>query len=310
MNIKLLPFLICFLIVVNFTSCKKEDSLTNKPAVDSTTVNKSDSTLLKLFVKLDTLHPATKDTLYKMAFGYDNLKRLSTFDYSYYDSATGIFIYNYHLTTQYNGNDSLPNKVIFQPEGYPKEDEIEMVEYINGNLSTVKYTFPNDIGINRIMKINYLAQGDMTIYYNNPNVLPNDTIYHKEVLNNGNVLSDERRYNDLNFLLFQGTYTYENLFDNFPNPFKRVAFIFQLLDYFYAEDPGEAGGFNYIMAKSKNNILRSKFNNRVYTFDYENDYAKTYIYNKNNLPISASYTKQLSQQNQYYAGKELYYYTK
>jgi hypothetical protein len=64
------------------------------------------------------------------------------------------------------------------------------------------------------------------------------------------------------------------------------------------------------MALSKNNIVESKFNRIVYQFSDDNYYSKSYIYNSNGLPVYASYTKQLAQQGQFYAGKELYFYTK
>ena len=46
------------------------------------------------------------------------------------------------------------------------------------------------------------------------------------------------------------------------------------------------------------------------TTGVDNYYSKSYIYNSNGLPVYASYTKQLAQQGQFYAGKELYFYTK
>lgn len=309
MNIKLLPIIMGCLVIVAVSNCQKENSLPNKPFVDSSIVSNNDSTLLKLFVKLDTLHPSSKDTLYKMAFTYDELKRLSTYDFTEYDTATGFLLDKIHVIAQYNGRDSLPNKVLFQQEDFPQDVEIDKVEYLNGKLVKVRHSFVQNMVDSSELNIYYSPQGDVevTIYYALGS--EKDTVYHQEVLNNSNVVTDVRTNGQNMLSFFVGTYKYENQFDNHLNPFKRISFIFQLTDP-YPFDPSEVGNFNFIMAKSKNNIIGSKFNRTVSNFNDENYFTKSYIYNKNNLPLSARYTKQLSQANQYYAGKELYYYTK
>ena len=138
----------------------------------------------------------------------------------------------------------------------------------------------------------------------------NDTIYHKAIIINGNVMNDVVISTDQGWFDPPGaTYNYDNLFDEYKNPFKRIAFVFQLFNL-YPYDPLEIGGYSFVMARSENNIVTSKFNFIIQPIIAANYYEKDYIYNANGLPISASFTKHLFQEDRSYYGKELYFYTK
>lgn len=311
---KLFAAIICCLIILQFISCQKDFNVTNVTVIDSTIITKNDSTLLKLFVKLDTLHTPSQDTLYKMEFDYDNLKRLVSYKYFDYDSTSGVLLDIYHTIIYYNGVATLPYKITIKESGYPEENIATFYE--NGNLSHFNYfraQNPLDSSVTRII---YSGDNDIIINYFYPaGIYDNDTVYHQTINNNGNVLHDVRTYSESQFFSFkiEGVYTYENLFDNHINPFKKISFVFQLFDflpYFLPYDPYEDGSFMYVMAKSKNNIIDSKFNRMINSVNDYNYYKKSYIYNDNGLPVSAAYTKQLAQNNQFYAGKELYFYTR
>jgi len=305
----LLASIICCLLIFQFTSCQKDFSTTSGPAIDSTVTIKNDSTLLKLFVKLDTLHPAGQDTLYKMTFTYDDLKRLVSYDFYDYDSTTGVLNYLDRTKIKYIGLDTLPDKIFYQEEGSPDNDATRTTFYENGKLSYYKDNFDKSPNDTSIVKIVYAGDSDLIINYYYSTTYSNDTIHHKAIISNGNVINDVRTYSYNYISGLEGVYTYANAFDEKTNPFKRISFIFQFVDI-QPYVPQEDGSFTYIMAKSTNNIINSQFNRSVYQFTYNNYYNKSYKYNTNGLPVSATYTEQLEQQGQYYAGKELYFYTK
>jgi len=301
--------IICCLLIFQFTSCQKDFSTTSVPAIDSTVTSKNDSTLLKLFVKLDTLHPAGQDTLYKMVFSYDNLKRLSTYDYYHYDSSNGVLHDKFHLKMEYNNFDTLPYKIFAAHQQNPQDDSYFFTFYEKGHLSYIKYINAPASADSIIVKTFYSGDSDITVTYSYPiGTAQNDTVHHKMIVINGNVVKDIEVSTNMGWFPYPGeTYTYDNLFDGHKNPFKRIAFVFKLFNL-YPYDPLENGSFVHIMAESKNNIIESKFNSLVYQLSDDNYYAKSYIYNANGLPAVVSYIKQLSQQNQFYAGRELYFY--
>ncbi len=315
---RFLTGLVIFFIVTQLTQCQKEYSTTNTKPADSTVVTKNDSTLLKLYVVLDTLHPASQDTLYKMEFAYDNLKRLSSYDFSDYDSATGAYDLTIHFKVFYNGIDTLPFKVTLdEPILYNSGTNLVTV-YQNGKLYSLTDSDNKDTVVTYSKKVyQYSGDNDVAIVYGYPSgVCGNDTIYHTALLSNGNVVKDQNTYPVSPFNLcfytphIEGMYIYENSFDTHPNPFKKINFIFQL---WTASPfvPGEDGTFLYTMARCNNNIIESKCNVSLPPFYSQNNlYSKKYIYNSNGFPSSASFTKNLDLQNQLKAGRELYFYTK
>lgn len=305
-------FLLCVftcLIFICFTSCTKDNAPTTP-----TPPTQNDSTLLKLFVKLDTLHPASLDTLYKMEFGYDNSKRLISYTYSDFDSATGILINTLNLQLQYHTNDTLPYAGILKEhqQDPPLDNESEYSYYFNnGKLFHLKGYNTQTPQDSFVQKTVYQGDSDITITYSYPLGIYYDTSYHKATITNGNVLQNVTTYSYETSWWIEGIFTFDNLFDNHENPFNRISFVFQLLSYgTLPYDQNEDGSFTKFMATSKNNIVQSRFNRIVYQFSNDNFYAKTYTYSSNGLPVSATYTKQISLPSQFSAGKELYFYTK
>ena len=245
---------------------------------------------------------------------YDNLKRVISYSYSYYDSTTGILLTTQDLKMQYHNNDTLPYTGILKDFYYDHYEEDVFVlncSFNNGKLPCIGNYNSKNPQDSIVQKILYRGESDITYTYQYPLGSFNNTSYHKVITVNGNILQDITSYSYYTLTGLQGIYTYNNLFDDHANPFNRISFVFQLLSFYTLPyDPGEDGSFTKIMALSKNNIVESKFNRIVYQFSDDNYYSKSYIYNSNGLPVYASYTKQLAQQGQFYAGKELYFYTK
>lgn len=102
-NFQFLVGLTGIIVIVVFSSCQKEVEavLPGQPEQDSTTISK--------IVLLDTTLVPGQDTLFKIAFTYDNQKRKTGEDFTEIDNSTGIrytFFYRY----SYSGTDTLPFK--------------------------------------------------------------------------------------------------------------------------------------------------------------------------------------------------------
>jgi len=123
---KQLPvFIFSAVILMSITSCKKSDS---NPS------NSSTGTLLSEFVELDTTKAVGSDTLTVTYYTYDNLKRLSTVSYIFFDNyVRDVASYNtYDLS--YNGTDTLFDKSIHKLlEAGVQYDGITDTEYVSYN---------------------------------------------------------------------------------------------------------------------------------------------------------------------------------
>ena len=100
---RILTTVFSILLICFFSSCQKEPDvdLGNDPAppVDG------DSTLLKMYVELDTTLPSGSDTTYKVIYTYDNQKRVKqvTVLYDQYFERGDYF---------YSGSDTLPYMLV------------------------------------------------------------------------------------------------------------------------------------------------------------------------------------------------------
>lgn len=102
-------FLIGVVLLISFSSCQKE--------IDWGFNNKtqSDSTILDKYIELDTTLPAGLDTIHKVLVDYDSRGRViyvSSYDKDLSLPPTNIFPFYDSTTYFYNGNDTVPFKVI------------------------------------------------------------------------------------------------------------------------------------------------------------------------------------------------------
>jgi hypothetical protein len=167
-----------------------------------------------------------------MEFGYDNFKRVSSYQYTQYDSATGELSLTFYIAIRYNGADTTPFKLTgSEPASSQDEGEIATF-YKNGDLSYVRYFNPQYPADSTVKTYEYTGDNDVSISYVYPSgTCDNDTVYHTTFEINGNVVNDQKIYSysyperfakaDL-----QGIFTHENSFDTHPNPFKKINFRF------------------------------------------------------------------------------------
>src|SRR5688500_7133697 len=99
---KKIPILTLFLAIF-LISCQKEADETPRPGI----INNADSIYLDKLVILDTTQPVGIDTVHKIFFQYDNLKRIKSI-FSYF---VGIMDSSRHEFF-YQGNDTLPFKIV------------------------------------------------------------------------------------------------------------------------------------------------------------------------------------------------------
>ena len=95
-----------FLITCLITSCQKEIGTTENPVINN------DSTLISMYVELDTTLISPADTLSKILFTYDNLKRISRLQYFTYHNGLIVPADSHESRFLYNSSDTLPYKEI------------------------------------------------------------------------------------------------------------------------------------------------------------------------------------------------------
>ena len=301
-NLPSFKLLIFFLVSSTFffVSCQKELS---EKEIAPILPQKEDSTLLSMYVEIDTSAISPKDTICKTLFYYDNARRNIGIDIiTYYDGI--ITNRQYKSTFYFNGNDTVPaRKIVTTPfllatdQDYINDTcfyfyinslligDSTIQQYIHGRFTTVnKYQYTNGRIIN-----------NSTLYSDTPSAIyyKTDTIYSKYT--NGNVVSQIQIDTFLYYTIRDFKYSY----DTHPNPFYRTQYKIALDNHF---------PFYYIETFieeifEKNNALEI---NEVLTFDTSH-FKNVYEYKLNGYPNIVRF---YNQNNPSDFGKGFYYYTK
>ncbi|MBS1736312.1 MAG: hypothetical protein JSS98_06835 [Bacteroidetes bacterium] len=152
-----------FLSLIIF-SCQKD-----KTPERRTENPQSDSTTLAMYVDLDTTKISGSDTLVVQKYSYDNLKRLSKSYYIEYDDGVPDGLYLTELF--YNGNDTLPFKVIRTdyelPSGNLSSSNFNNVGYYyyeDGKLTSDSITSSSDPSIFYVTSYSYEKNAITTTY--------------------------------------------------------------------------------------------------------------------------------------------------
>lgn len=216
---KYLIGLLCVTIFF-FASCQKEftesETIPVIPAQD-------DSTLLSMYIELDTTEIAPLDTVLKKQYYYDNARRNIGIDFILGGTGPDYITKSYFF---YNADDTLPFKRIFITPLVPDTSEF----YVN---NITFYFYENSILISdstihgsphnkRILANHYLySTGRIINVYTSYDLnstsafTQRDTIYLQRI--NGNIS------NQINNLATGAKLTFEYVYDDHPNPFYKTA---------------------------------------------------------------------------------------
>lgn len=217
MKLNLSGFLL-LIAIVYFSSCQQEIN----PNILQTPQN--DSIYLDKTFGIDTTLPAGADTTDKAFFTYDNSKRLSKLIQLY---GTG---FNVSTTFDflYNGNDSLPWKMIDRDIFPGVYDEADTIYFFYSNAVVSKdstITWDNMAGMNTGARVTtYLVSGNTV----NRTDKHYDFIGGNYVLNNTSQVTINVTSSSGNILtqtLVSGSNTFQSVqasYDNKPNPFSRA----------------------------------------------------------------------------------------
>lgn len=315
----ILILILPLVLLIHFCSCQKEIN----PLEPARTTN-NDSTLLSLFVELDTLHTPGLDTSRKISLSYDNRKRLATCDYFYYDTLRGLPEWSAHYQISYNGSDSFPDAVRligvnYDPSGSNQQFQINASFFYNSNNKLERFVwtdnqFPDSTvshytysGATVTRKTFLYIAGSYNIY--------DSTVFIPEFIN-GKVINATHTSHSINLVdnyttIYKFDYN-NNGFDTKPNPLKILEPVRDVMVEIGAQDGnfcGDAnGGFGFYI--SDNNVTRyteSYYYNGIHR--YTNQYTATYTYNSAGLPVQSIFNR-TEYGFRYLAGKKLYFYTK
>ncbi len=284
-----LPLLVASILIVGCQKQFQVESIT--PSPDEIILN--DSTLISMIVQFDSTAPVQLDTVAKYTFKYDNLKRLTKFEYVSYSNGiidtNDIFRDKYYYS--YNGTDTLPfmeidssqenqfytNKLIFHTyqNGKILKDSIVDLLGIPTPDQVAKYTYYPDRVIDTVTKypLNVIASpyGGYKVTY-------------RQTQNNNVTLNFDSSYYYNSFSI-PPSYVFdftsrENLtYDNFKNPFYKFrglnAYPFANYTYFPLFIDG-----SYLLNQSKNNpqTYQKMQGSNVNTINF------SYEYNSNGYP--------------------------
>lgn len=309
-----------FILSLLICSCQKEISSVNTPNPPPSPPPVNDSILIKMYVRLDTLHASAMDTTDKITFSYDNLKRLSQTNIYYYDTVTGGLDESYRYTFSYASSDTLPvSYQIHQVDnngGASLNPDINVSVFYNaqGQPTQQRRIYaPNGYHYDSAVSL-YTYSGNTTTILTTTYIngsLSKDSTHNTAQLVNGNVAGDVYSHN-----LFSGgpsgvnTYqnTFTSSFDNKKNPFLKNAFLFKLMNT-PEKEIAFFGGFDF----SVNNV--TSINDAYFYNSYPtptnliDTYTAVYKYNSLGLPATAIYTATEYGAWRRYAGKKLFFYT-
>lgn len=291
-------------------SCQKDFSIESETTTPNQTLVE-DSTLLSMYVEIDTTAPINLDTLSKAIYAYDNLKRIIKYDWVYYTN--GVITSPVDLRWKnlyfYNATDTLPYK------------EIDS-SYEQGNITTetIYHTYLNgkiilDSSDNGTLnKYSYFPSKtvDTVIGFNNstpPFVRRLGYKVSYRQFTNSNLISQKDSLFSADYSTNPFTYSFyivENrtsTYDNSKNPLIKFN---NILPFPY---DGYFPKLNDYESQSKNNIIEFVQVKRGASGTMNNSdehLTTTYIYKSNGYPKIARTTDLL---NASYSTKSFYYYT-
>lgn len=291
-------YLLLLIVFAIITSCQKEiSSETVNPVLDD------DSTLLSMYVELDTTLLPPNDTLNKISYTYDNSKRLiRKMDQSYFNG-TIVPVDSYLLDYYYNLADSLPYKIIEYGEhnitGLPTV-RTSFYTYLNGRVasdSTVALNYSTTVH-----KYTYTSNRVVDSFYTNWNqeITRNYRVVESQIINGFPVSETDTLVRNLNNFPFPSDTTIDNhtfTYDNKNNPFHK----FHFLTPFY-----QLNEFVAVTGTEKRNFLHVK-HTRVRPFPDTYEYLYQYQYKPNNYPATVV---NIDVNNPGYNSKGIFFYTK
>lgn len=262
-----------------FTACQKQlgiEGLTPAPPV------KDDSTLLSVYIELDTTSSAPYDTLSKTFFYYDNAKRNTGIDLIYYINGAASN-YQYKSRFIYNGSDTMPAKKTVNSLLLPDTDpnyynDVCNYTYSNGRLIYDSTVFTSSTSVPRLAFVNkytYSAgriRNDISYYFFSTSAIDKSTEYIYPEVNNGNIVKQA----DTTSLGLTREHSFE--YDNHPNPFKQTQSkiaIDNRYPYYHMETYNTA-------SFSTNNLIEVKQLQGYPDFHFKYQY----IYKENGYPSS------------------------
>ena len=270
-----------------------------------------DSTLLSLYVEIDTTAPLHLDTLSKAIYTYDNLKRIIKYDWVYYTNGivTSPPELRWTNTYSYNGTDTLP----FKELNITNEQGTISNQTIFHTYASGKLIFDSS-STGTINKYNYLPTKTVDTLLNYYTTAPLLRRFGYRVTyrqtTNGNILTEK----DSVFLANNSTnpitynfFTVDNrtcVYDNSLNPLTK----FNLLSPFPFD--GSFEKLSDFESQSVNNIsdfteVKRSATGTSNNLDIRNQIS--YVYRTNSYPKISRIKDLLTPSN---SRKGFYYYTK
>ncbi len=296
-----------FIITISLISCQKDFTVEDTPPTsNSTTID--DSTLLSMYVEIDTSATVGLDTLSKAIYGYDNLKRLIKYDWVYFRNGVNTTPVDLRWKNLYfyNGIDTLPFKEIdstFEQGNITTETIYHT--YFNGQLILDSTTdgFKNKYTYFPTKTVDTLI-GFTPSTPSSPSVIGYKVTYRQ--INNSNVASekDSLFLTDFStnpstfYLYFNDNYT--ATYDIFLNPLYKYRSLKPISFDGYFPKLDEFG------SKSRNNMTNYKLIRIGAGNNLNEQYVTTYIYKTNGYPKIGRTTDVLNSANSI---KSFYYYT-
>jgi hypothetical protein len=294
-------FFIVVSIVIGISSCQKEIDW----GLNNSTHN--DSIYIKSYILLDTSFASGTDTSEKALFAYDSQKRITRIDgYEYTPGTTGITAIAWDQRF-YNGNDTLPYKIIWKESG-TLEIDTAFIWYSNGSVNRDSVVYNNGFSdIRKTQIFNQLSSSRIfqrrTIIDASNAILEEDSSFFiRNFISPASMQASDTVYNNLlppASLFFVQTFDIQ--FDNNPNPFRK-------LNFNYPPDFGEYVGQPGIFWGGELSLLKNNFlaYTRSYLFPgpistYTINYS--YTYRNDGYPIVSRY-------NNGAPAKAIYIYTK
>ncbi len=209
-------YFLFLLIVIEFSSCSKNnDRIPVNPIIQ-------DSIYLSKLIVFDTTGSVPSDTTH-YTFNYDNIKRLTKITCSNYNASTSSMVVRYTFEHfYYNGNDTLPSKVIERWDNSTNQFTLThtLSHDNNGRLirdsSSEIVILPNPGSFIYTNKYLYTSNYyiDSSFSYNPPNS-SDDTVYQTRDFENK--ITREIRVNP-SYVMH-----YDAVYDNHPNPLYKLA---------------------------------------------------------------------------------------
>ena len=277
--------LITSLFLILISSCQKEISSPTGSAPIPIITN--DSILISKIIGLDTTKTAPLDTVYKLLFQYDNLKRISsslTIDYNNTGIAVDTFCNNKYF---YNGTDTLPFKVNAIIDDLHTYLDTDYYQYSSPERRVI-YDSSIQYDANPIYTYFTFQSYDFTYFTNQvsqterdyPNGVYGSTQLFKIPVNkiSGNIVSQRDTTSGGDVEVFNSTY------DNKLNPLNRFNFGAPIIHFgsdFFTTD--------YLLIDQVNNITEINEVRTIFITGniYLDHYKFLYSYNTTGYPTEA-----------------------